>query len=101
MTPVDNLRSALKQAAGRDNSVESSMVLEHMLDDGMLQYGEKTQVWMADGTEAPLEQIYGMHSEMESIILELFVERKLVLQTNRDGKIGIYYLAAANAHACA
>ena len=93
------LRTALKRAANRDCSVQMCSVLEQMLDRGSLHYhrdGSSKGFWSVSDGGAYLDQIHGVEPLLESLFLELFIEHKFELRTERepDGP-GIYWFAQA------
>src|SRR5262252_9473926 len=81
------LREALRRAADRDCSPQTCSVLEQMLDRGSLHChgdGSGGGFWSVSDGEAFLDQIYGVQSLVESLFLELFIEHKFALRTDRE-----------------
>jgi hypothetical protein len=101
-TEIDELRGALKMAADRDSSAEATAVLEQMLERGMLRHctdrsGRK--YWSASGGSSMLDSIYAIRSVSDSLLLELFIEGKVGLRTNRNlGGPGIYWFPIHKVH---
>ena len=94
-TETDQLRLALRRAAERDCKAETCAIVEQMLERGMLQYHShdgRGGYWSVSSDTCMLDQIYGLEPELDSILLELFVEGKLALCTNRlPNGPGIYW----------
>lgn len=98
---LDQLRRALRKAANRDCTAEMCVVLEQMLDRGMLKYRENNgqPFWSACGAEPMRDQICGVQWNVDRAALSLFIRGLIVLAPERpvDGP-GIYWREAVKPH---